>query len=332
MPIEPIKIPKILSADNINPLLRLCYEIRSNDEVILDASEYSYASPIGMTLLKAAIHSGHDCRCKDIIWMDRTRASYLKRMDFFEDVLSPSIVLADSQRNDRSDRLIELQKLLSDIDVDDCASMISRALSRSLIREASRAEIKDFDEGLITHPISYLISEILLNATTHSKRHGYNRSKAWISAQAREATRYRPAQIEIAIVDDGCGVYRTLADQLNGSNDIAAAIELSMKPMVSCNFGVDFNGEKTSNQGVGLYVAKDLILKAGGRLQIISDNCMYDSDQNHRRKQFRTMEHSWSGVAIGITIPFDNIYGLSPSDSLDKIHIPRQSGVNLNFL
>lgn len=332
MPIETIKIPKTLNSDNIHSLLQLCHNIRSKDRVILDASEYSYASPIGMTLLKAAIHSNHACRCTDIIWMDRKRASYLERMDFFENVTSPSIVLADTRRNDRSDRLIELQKLQSDIDVDDRASMISRTLSRSLIREASRAEVENFDEELITHPMRYLISEILLNATTHAKRHGHNRSKAWLSAQALEATAFRPAQIEIAIVDDGCGVYQTLADQLNGSNDVAAAIELAMKPMVSCNFAVDFNGEETSNQGVGLYVAKDLIQQAGGRLQIISDNCMYDSGVKYRKNQFRTMAHPWGGVAIGITIPFDSIYGLTPSDSLDKIHIPGQSGVDLNFL
>lgn len=264
--------------------------------------------------------------------MDRNRASYLKRMNFFDDVLSPSVALPDNHRNDRSDRLIELQKLQSDIDVDNHASRISSTLSRSLVREALRAEIENFDEGLITHPMSYLISEILLNATTHAKRHGHSRSKAWISAQALEATSYRPAQIEISIVDDGCGVYRTLADQLNGSNDIAAAIELAMKPMVSCNFGVDFSGEETSNQGVGLYVAKDLIQQAGGRLQIISDNCMYDSGTQYRRDQFTTMQYPWEGVAIGITIPFDKIYGLTPANSLDKIHIPGQSGVDLNFL
>jgi len=326
-----VKVPRVLDADNVEHVLRVCEQIRGCEQVVLDASEYVYCSPIGMTLLKSAMHSQHDCRVIDVIWMDIQRASYLSRMDFFSGVDAPSLVVQNGVRHDRTDRLIELQVVPNDLHVDEYADRIAQTLTKSLLREATVFQQDDFDEEKIIAPIRYLVSELLLNATTHSRRHGHHGAKAWMSAQARAATPKTAAWIEIAIVDDGCGVLRTLADQLNDRGSAAEAIETAMKPMVSCNLGIDMTGEETSNQGVGLYVAKDLILSAGGRLQIISDNCLYDSKIPTRSGQYRDLRNNWRGVAISITMPFDKIYGLNPTSSLDRISSTSDSGIALNF-
>ncbi|MEQ6473993.1 ATP-binding protein [Comamonas sp. wu1-DMT] len=252
-------------------------------------------------------------------------------MDFFTNVSAPSTEIPEQNRRDRADRLVELTRLLDEGEVEGVATQISTALTQSFIREARANNVENFDKNAICDPISYLVAELLLNATTHAKRHGKVTSKAWISAQVLDATPQRAAQIEIAIVDDGCGMLRTLADQLEDNTSNAEAIEMAMRPLVSCNFGVDFAGQETSNQGVGLYVAKDMILEAGGRLQIISNNCLYDSSVRHRRSAYKNLPSNWSGVAISLTIPFGKIYGLKPSTSLDKIQNPPQSGIALNF-
>lgn len=325
---ETIMLPSVLSANNIGEVLSLCSAIRASDNIILDAREYSYGSPIGLALLKSAIHSQHPCRVRDVVWMHIKRASYLSRMNFFVGVSAPSVEFLSQNRNDRTDQLVELNKIHHEGEVDDLASQLSEALAQSLLREAIDS---DFDRDAICNPIRYLISELLLNSTTHAKRHGNERSKAWVAAQALKATEYKSACIEIAIVDDGCGVLKTLADQLEDKTSTADAIELAMKPYVSCNFGVDFTGNETTNQGVGLYVAKDMILQAGGRVQIISDNCMYDSSSIRRNEAYTSFGDSWGGVAISLTIPFDRMHEVSPTRSLDKIGVGTQSESALNF-
>lgn len=326
-----ITLPRVLTTNNIDEVLSLCSSIRERNNLVLDAQNYTYASPIGLTLLKAAIHSQHPCRVSDIEWMETTRASYLSRMNFFVGVSAPSVEIANKQRHDRTDTLVELNKIHHEGEVDDVAHQLSNTLTQSVIRESAEYATPDFDSEAICNPIRYLISEILLNSTTHAKRYGNERSKAWVAAQALKATPRNSACIEIAIVDDGCGVLQTLADQLNDKNSTAEAIELAMTPYVSCNFGVDFMGQETTNQGVGLYVAKDMILQAGGRIQIISDNCMFDSSSSKRSGSYTMLDNSWNGVAISLTIPFDRIHEVSPTLSLDKIHVASQSGTALNF-
>lgn len=326
-----LALPAILGSDNIRELLAICETLRQGDNFILDARRYSFGSPIGLTLLKAAIHSHHPCRIKDIHWMGTSPASYLSRMNFFNNVNAPSVHVPDQIRHNRADRLVEISVLHHDGEVDDLAQRLSQALTMSVLRECSQSEDTSFDQSVFCDPITYLISELLLNATTHAKRYRNETSRAWVAAQARPATPSRPAHIEIAVADDGCGVLRTLADKLQNKTSTAEAIRTAMQPHVSCNLGVDFTGEETSNQGVGLYVASDMIKQAGGRMQIISGDCMYDSAIRQRRSAYQELLHPWQGVAISISIPFDRIHCISPTISLDKIQTPPQSGFDLNF-
>ncbi len=282
-------------------------------------------------MLKAAIHSHHECRIIDVQWMEVRRASYLSKTAFFRDVIAPSVEIRENKRLNEIGHIVEINRLLHDGDVDNCSVIIAKTLAQSCMRDAEIKKIDDFDEAALCDPIKYIVGELLLNATTHAKRHGHPRSKAWISARAVEANDNSAAQVEIAIVDDGCGMLRTLADQLENNTSNREAIELAMKAYKSCNYDVDFTGQETSNQGVGLYVAKDMILSAGGRLQIVSNDCMYDSKAPHRKVAFKTLDSEWGGVAIAIKVPVDNIYGSRPTVSLDKIMPATQSSTELNF-
>lgn len=326
-----LALPETLGSDNIRELLAICNALRQGDNIVLDARRYTFGSPIGLTLLKAAIHSHHPCRIKDIHWMGTSAASYLSRMNFFHNMNAASVNVPEQARHNRADRLVEISVLHHDGQVDELAQRLSQALTMSVLRECSQGEDTDFDQSVFCDPITYLISELLLNATTHAKRYRHETSKAWVAAQARPATPSKPAHIEIAVADDGCGVLRTLADKLQNKNSTAEAIRTAMQPNVSCNLGVDFSGLETSNQGVGLYVASDMIKQAGGRMQIISGDCMYDSAIRYRKDAYQELSDPWQGVAISISIPFDRIHSISPTISLDKIQPAPQSGIALNF-
>jgi len=327
-----IRLPRTLSIKNIQETLAVCAQIRAHTGVILDARELAYISPLGMALLKAAIHSNHECRCDDIIWMQVKKASYLERMDFFDGFHCPSVELKNSNRNDQSSRLFEITQLNNDRQAEDIAPQVASTMSKSIEAEAKNAFIdtgEDFDIEKIFDPLRYLISELLLNATTHSKRHGHARSKAWVVAQKSDES-----NLEIAIVDDGCGILRTLEHVLDGEDrTYEGAIQKAMQPLVSCNLGIDELGEETANQGVGLFVAKDMLQSAGGSMQIITGSAIYDSNLAHlpkRSQQFIQSNYSWDGVAVAITVPCVKIYGAKVANSLAKIG-HRDASVELMF-
>jgi hypothetical protein len=327
-----ILLPRTLSIKNIQETIAVCSQIRANTGVILDASQLAYVSPLGMAMLKAAIHSNHECRCDDIVWMSVSKTSYLERMDFFGGVQCPGVDLPNNRRKDQSARLFEITLLSNDREAEDIAPKVASTMSKSIEAEAKNAFMEigeDFDIEKIFEPLRYLISELLLNATTHSKRHGNHRSKAWVVAQ-----KSTESNLEIAIVDDGCGILRTLEHVLNGEDRThEGAIQKAMQPLVSCNLGIDEFGEETSNQGVGLFVAKDMLQSAGGSMQIITGSAIYDSNLSHlpkRSQQFTQSNYSWDGVAVAITVPCVKIYGAKVANSLAKIG-HRDTSVELMF-
>ncbi|MGE8396256.1 MAG: hypothetical protein ACN6NT_01470, partial [Comamonas sp.] len=181
-----ILLPATLCIANIDETIKVCSQIREHDSVVLDAQHLRYASPLGMAMLKSALHSEHECRCNDIVWLATDKASYLQRMDFFADLQCPSVELSNYGRRDQSARLFELRQVTNDLDAEDVASSLAETMSKSIEAEAKYAlthQHEEFDLELICHPLKYLVSELLLNATTHAKRNGRNRSTAWVSAQ-----------------------------------------------------------------------------------------------------------------------------------------------------
>lgn len=324
-----ITLPEIMCRDNIEDILKVCKSIRTKENITLDAHKYRFASPIGLALLKAAIHSRHPCRVDDIVWLAKNSASYLQRMDFFSGIDAPSVEMPNYRRNDCSDRLIEIFQLSHEGMVEDLSKRITDALAESIKRSVLTTE---YDWSAACKHISYLISELLLNATTHAKRGQHSqRSAAWVCAQARGPQAHQPAEIEIAIVDDGCGVLYTLADQIDNKTSHPEAIQKAMQPLVSCNLGVDFDGRETANQGVGLYVAHDMIERAGGSMLMVSGDGIYRPGATKRKDNFQTIEQSWEGVAISLRIPFDRLHLIKPGESLDKIRHLIDSEPELNF-
>lgn len=326
-----IKIPAILNIDRIEDVLSLCTTIRNQQNIVLSGEDYLFSSVLGMTLLKAAIHSYHQCRISDVKWMDVNHATYLHRNQFFQDVISPSLEIRPRERLNNEGQLIELNRLLEETEVDACASVIAKSIKDAFVRQDAHLQIPNFDEDALISPIEYIIGELLLNATSHAKLHGNPRSKAWVSARVADGGQNKSPTVEIAIVDDGCGILRTLADQLLDYTNHIEALGLAMTEFKSCNLGVDFTGAQTSNQGVGLWVARDMIVAAGGQLTIITDNCMYDSKKRPRKDRFCMLTGGWQGVAISIKLPIEKVYGLKATQSLDKISKPTQSEVALNF-
>ena len=102
----------------------------------------------------------------------------------------------------------------------------------------------------------------------------------------------------MSVVDNGCGVLRTLKHHSALTCQThQAAILAGLLPKVSCNRDVGVMSDSV-NQGVGLTTAKRIVEAAGGSMAIVS------GDGHVTSKHSRTLPRNafWAGVAVTFTV------------------------------
>lgn len=112
---------------------------------------------------------------------------------------------------------------------------------------------------------SYSIREIMRNAYEHSGSVDF-----YVMGQT-----WRDGSAELVIMDDGCGIYKTLQSKYPLLKNQQEAIIESMKPGVSES---DFTGNnKYNNSGFGLYVLSEFASRHG-YISIASGDCLVTRD------------------------------------------------------
>jgi len=143
----------------------------------------------------------------------------------------------------------------------------------------------------VENPLRYVFNELIENALTHGRGQGFKLASAWVAAQ------YYPSsgKVRLAVVDDGCGFLQSLRGHRELAADThMAAIEAALKARVSRNREVGLARDPI-NQGVGLTVTREIALRAGGCLALVSgDAWLADAHGNPRE---RKTVPDWQGVA-----------------------------------
>lgn len=155
------------------------------------------------------------------------------------------------------------------------AEDISQVLSRG------NSEIKEV--------IKFCIVEVIRNIYDHSKS-----KKLWYSGQ------FWPTKnlVEIAIVDEGYGIYNTLRNNKRIIvNNPEEALQLSIIPGISKNGATIRNKEVDGNSGFGLYMIKSICDIAGNFTLISSGKCL-----NIKNGKQEIYDANFSGTAIRIRI------------------------------
>lgn len=98
--------------------------------------------------------------------------------------------------------------------------------------------------------ISYALKEIIRNVYEHS-----NADKVYIMGQY-----WKNGNVQIAILDEGVGLLRTLEKKYPELNNDFDAINVAVQPGVS---GIDFSNNPNDNSGFGLYVISRLAKRLG---------------------------------------------------------------------
>lgn len=273
-----ISFPSHLTSKNTTEAIGFCRALlNSSNALTLVADGLRFADPFGLALLGATLHKAQqNGRAVSISGLHTDAGQYLQRMDVFTGVRILDIRSA-RRRHDRRGSLVELKRLEHAHDVDATASQLACVMAGHM-PDVDPNELPDEMTCVTTQdrykdPLQYILCELLENALTHARRVGHTGASVWTACQYFPARR----QIQLAVVDDGCGFLGSLRrhEQLKEESDLPA-IMLALQPRVSCNRELDVWGNSV-NEGVGLTTATRIVEKAKGRTLITSGAGVYDS-------------------------------------------------------
>lgn len=279
---------------------------QSFSDFIYNFEHLRHCPPFGLLTLLSAIkrniqrypNSSHT----PINIEEKTGASYAKRMGFFNAIndFYSNDILRYTDFHDNN-RIIPIKKITKDdlyttysddsSELGEMVESLSCNLAFMLTQEKISQAYKTF---------SYCIREIIRNVFEHSLS-----ESAWICGE------YWPSRnnAQIAIMDEGIGILRSLKGNINYSilkND-KEANNLALEAGVSCTLGKkQYTSQIWQNSGYGLYMAKSLCLEGGFFILASGENTIFMS-KTHKKEY----ESAVNGTIISLSIQANKITELS---------------------
>lgn len=316
-------LPDQLSPDSVPFLTCLDAIYQDPDrQITLDCTQVRFATPFGLCLVAATFDwLEEEGKQTTHTVLSASVGSYLARMDCLPAALAEPFV---GPRNNRADALVEVQVISVRSEADMAAQKLAQAFVGRL-PDTNLSAAPDEMTGLRPgeaeeEALAYIFTELIDNSLTHGRKHGFTNAKVWVAAQ------YYPSKdhIRLAVVDNGCGLLRSLKDhpRLADKKD-AEAIKLALEPKVSGNRDVGLMDD-SHNQGVGLSVSSELAIRAGGRVDIISGQGAV--------KKLRNALHiwlvpAWHGTAIEMTLFRKQLGGVRVSSLIRELPGYEQVGM-----
>lgn len=328
--------PRYISANGCNRLLLLFDAVTSIDANVIEinAKDTCFVDPFGLCLLAAFCDRlKQDGKRLKVLGMSDAIQSYLSRMDLFKQCHQEQML--DFQSLDQTASLTEIQCLQDRQDVELAANKISRAIAGQTPEYNENAQ-PDEMTGFLPHEqiednLRYMFNELLENALTHGRRHGYDTSKVWVACQYYGSN----GLIRIGIVDTGCGFRQSLQTHPMSPETDEAAILLALEPRVSCNKDVDLMGDSV-NEGIGLTVVYRMVKDAGGTMVLLSGRSIIEDKTNKGISTKSLGSSAWQGVGIALEIKRtafkDRLVSRDVIKALGSEIPPPQSDIDIQFI
>lgn len=294
------RLTPFVHAHNFSEVIVFCGKISadSRTDIVCDASDLQFVDPVGLCLLAATCHqlarAGKKLRLENV---RPAIVDYLARMDLFK---ACGIEYKENfTRYDRRSDLVEICVADKAAEGEQLASKIATTLVGAMPDYDPNAK-PDEMTGFLPHehlhvPLHYIFSELLENALTHAKRAGYRDARVWVAAQ------YYPEKdrIRLAVVDNGCGLLRSLARHSSlPEQSHAAAIALAFEPRVTCNPDLEIRPNETVNQGIGLTVIRGIVARGSGVMRLVSGDALVE--QRGASQPGTRRISPWQGVVLAL--------------------------------
>lgn len=324
--------PSFITAKNCDKLLPVLDSIISSDvdTVAVTARHTKFVDPFSLCLLAACCDKlQRQDRHLDILDLSPEMQSYWVRMDLFKQCQQQE---PDLQRNDQSGSLLEIQCLQGRQDVGQVADRISHAIAGQTpgyTEETQPDEMTGFlPHELVEYNLRYMFNELLENALTHGRRHGYDSSKVWVACQYYKARDL----IRIGIVDTGCGFRQSLLSHPQMPQTDEDAIRLALQPCISCNRDVGIMDDSV-NEGIGLTVVQRMVKDVGGAMVLLSGQSVLEISQDELSKPLP--DTRWQGAGIAIEVKRSELKERLVRDVIGELRRetpPPQSDIDIQFI
>lgn len=321
-------LPSYIGIRNLESLFKFCSDVtNAHGDLEIDARRVAFVDPMGLTVLTALLSPICATRTVRLLWLSVNVAAYMDRMDFFKHCPMEGVeVVPRVHRSDLRNSLVEITTVGDAHETDSTASRLATALTGGMT--GLKRLPANFNDGpdefeRYCHPIEYALTELLDNSLTHARREGRSDASVWVAAQY-----YSEDMVRIGITDNGCGILATLSmhEQL-AQQTHRAAIELALKPFVSCNRTMGIYAGST-NQGVGLTTTCRISQAAGGGMTIVSGNAKYATGSGGMDLKGGAF---WQGVVISFVCKRAQLPHTNPSALLPDLPTATIPAPDLRF-
>lgn len=316
---SPIRLPAYLSSRSFADVVAITREIlRAKEDITVDASVLCFVDPFALTLLGSSFRQlrGRGLTVR-VSGLSTDLQGYLSRMDLFRGVEVLGRGSNSSQRRNRADSLVELTHVETRAEVGPTSHRLACALVGS-IPDVNPNEEPDEMTGFRTSdrlegPIQYALNELLENALTHAKGHGFQNVCVSVAGQYYP----RRKRVQLAVSDNGCGFLSSLRQhpELHGETH-QQAILLGLRPRVSCNRDLGIFDD-TANEGVGLTTAVRIAERTGGKAIVLSGDFMHDTVTSSSGQLPENI--FWQGVAVVLEFHRDQLQNVRLRDLLPAV-------------
>lgn len=298
-------------------------------EIYLDCSEFEFADPMGLCLLRYHLDLVTYLDC--VVHIENLSddwAAYFERMNFFTGLKNVHCANRPNPTNRvaRDHVFVEVTKIESESSIDLTAGRLAAA-----IVGASAASSDADPDGMSASPadrlhqvIQYILSELINNAAFHGAARGFSHREIWVAAQYYKNS----DSVRLAILDSGCGFLASLREHSALREQThECAIGAALTPRVSCNRDLA-RGLDSGNQGIGLSVSRALTIAAGGRIDVFSGGSWYR--ETSQSKQFKPLNNDWQGVGVAMRMFRNRLQDVEISSIINEVAPLRERRV-FNF-
>lgn len=301
-----IAVPKTLTHASIVRMLRLLeHTNRLQGAINLDCSQLKFIDPMGLCMLH---HWLRMTESRDVtvylLNLHLHIEKFLQRMDVFKGFkhIRYDDRTSHDRRNLMANVVVEVRVIHDQTSIDEVSEKLAKAIVCNIPGmsfepdpEGMRASEGEHAIGLI----SYVFAEMLLNALDHGRKKGYRHATATVAAA------FYPSRnsVDVAILDDGCGLLGTLQGhpRMEGENSHLKAVEIALQPRVSCNRDAEL-GLDSRNQGIGLTMTTSIALATAGGFGVFSGDG-WVNNVNGRVRAASVTHWQGTGVYLSFQVP-----------------------------
>ena len=267
--------------------------MKDTPKLTIDFSRTEFASPVAILTLGCNIKSFLEYRESaalvthvEGISEDIPALSYLGHLGFFDFIDVPfGKAIGEAIGNDRYIPITKLTYSDLMLDVSPPYKLLRHVIMEEAEKLATVLSPRESDENS-TITLAYALREIIRNVFEHSKA-----SEAYLCGQ-----RWSGGRVEIAIIDQGIGIFDSLKSAF-GLKKPVDALELAIAPAISRTTGPKGDKNIHGNSGYGLYVLSRLGLEYGKFLLGSGEGCLR-MDKNGTA----TDEFSYEGTLVGLRL------------------------------